>query len=229
MNAITPFIGAILIVFGGIMTFAGAKFLFLVFAGLVGLLVTAVLFLTCYNFFLDPSKSGMGALIGLLVFTTLVGGAVGYFAYKFGKAWAVSVLAAWAGIAIGVTLVKLLGIKGTKAPVVAAMLGAASGFYFGKKFNRFIRSVGTALIGSFLLVRGIGAYAGNYPSETNFVNDVKDGGSLTYNKAIIGYFGGMVVLTIAGSLVQLRLFRDEETDKEDMFAGEDEGRKCGCF
>lgn len=229
MNAIAPFIGAILIVFGGIMTFAGAKFLFLVFAGLVGLLVTTVMFLMCYNWFLDPAKSTKGALIGLLVFTSLVGGAVGYFSYKFGKAWAVSVLAAWAGIAIGVTLVKLFGVKGSKAPVVAAMLGAATGFYLGKKLNRLIRSFGTALIGSFLMVRGIGAYVGNYPSETDFVNDVKDGGSVTYNKAIIGYFGGMIALTIAGSLVQLRLFRDEETDKEDMFAGEDEGRKCGCF
>jgi hypothetical protein len=32
-----------------------------------------------------------------------------------------------------------------------------------------------------------------------------------------------------GFIVQLRVFRDENVDKEDEFAGEEEGRRCGCF
>lgn len=41
--------------------------------------------------------------------------------------------------------------------------------------------------------------------------------------------GGMFFVTLVGTLVQLRLFRDEDVEKDDMFAAQDEGRKFGCF
>jgi len=227
MAAIAPFIGAILIIFGGLMTFAGAKFFFQVFALLVSLLVAAILFLASYNWFL-PESTGKGLLIGVLAFCSVVGLGAGWVAYKSGRSWAVPLLGGWVGIAVGMSVIRVVGVQKNLPTVAAAVIGAVAGFFLGHKLNRLIRSVGTAIIGSYLLIRGIGSYAGNYPSMTDFADSASEG-DVPYNTAILAYFGGNIVLAIVGSIVQLRIFRDENIDKEDEFAGEDEGRKCGCF
>ena len=35
----------------------------------------------------------------------------------------------------------------------------------GRKYNQGIKKFGTAIIGSFILVRGVSLYVGNFPSE----------------------------------------------------------------
>jgi len=232
MDAISPFIGAILIVFGGLMAFMGSKFIFIIFSVLVGGLITTVLFLLSYNLLLDPHETSKGALIGLLVVASLIGAGIGYWSYKFSKVWAVSLIAAFCGIVLGVTLVRLAKVHSSYATAAGAILGAIAGFYLGMKTRRFVKSVGTSLIGSFLFVRGIGTYAGGYPSETDFVDDLKDGGEVEVNNYIVAYFGGLVVMTIGTSIFQLWYFRDDDDVKgedEDAFANEDENRRCGCF
>lgn len=161
--------------------------------------------------------------------TLAIGGAVGYWSYKFSKKFAVSLIAAWCGIVLGVTLIKLAKLRFTGASVVGSILGGIAGFYIGLKTRRLVKSVGTALIGSFLFVRGIGAYAGGYPSETDLRTATADPTGV--NNAIVAYFGGFVVMTIGCSVFQLWYFRDDEkeTEDEDAFANEDEGRTCGCF
>jgi Zn-dependent protease len=50
-DAIKPFTGVILILVGGLMTFAGAKFLFQLVSAVVTLVVTIVFYLTISNLF----------------------------------------------------------------------------------------------------------------------------------------------------------------------------------
>ena len=169
MSAIAPFIGAILIVFGGIMTFAGAKFFFQVFAALVSLLVAAILFLASYNWFL-PETTGKGLLVGVLFVCSIIGMVAGYFAYKSGQKFAVPLLGAWVGIAVGLSLIRVVGVNSKAASAGVAIVGAFAGAFLGHKLNRLIRSLGTAIIGSYLLIRGIATYAGGYPSMTDFVD-----------------------------------------------------------
>lgn len=99
------------------------------------------------------------------------------------------------------------------------------GLYVGKKFNVFVRTIGTAFLGSYILMRGCGFIFGGFPNEADDLKNVKA------NDMIVYYFLGFIVSFSAGSFVQWRLFHDEahEVDKEDNFAGEDEGKKCGCF
>jgi len=231
LDMLAPFIGALLIVFGGFMTFAGAKFVPAFVSILVGILVDVVLFSLSYNLFFQTS-TGSGVVIGVLVFTTLLGCLAVYFAYRVAKGWATAILGAWAGIAIGVTLIKLFGVENIIVTLVTALLFGALGVYVGKKYNRFIRSVGTAIIGSFLLVRGIGSYAGGYPGM-NFANDAQTGDA-QWTPAIIGYAVGTVVFAIVGSIVQGKLFKHDDDEDQgkadyDMMKNEDEGKKCGCF
>jgi hypothetical protein len=208
------------------MTFAGAKFLVFVVAVLVGILVDVVLFMLSYNlFFANDTKAGV--TIGVLVFTTLVGIVAAIFAHKLAKNWAVSIIAAWAGIAIGITLIKVFGVENTMVSLVTAILFAVLGFYLGKKLNKFVKTAGTAIIGSFLLVRGVGSYLGGYPGMS-FGEDVQ-GGNVEWTPAILGYVGGTIVLAIVGSIVQNRLFKDLDTDSNDYMENDKEAGKCGCF
>ena len=228
LDAVTPLIGAFLIVFGGLMTFFGARFIFQVFAFLVFLLVTGIFFLTSYNFFLSDKHTTTTVLVIVLVAGMALGGLVSYGTYKFAKAWTVTILGAWAGIAIFLTIAKLANLNKPSESILAAVLGALLGGYVGKKLNRLIRSVGTALIGAYITTRGVGCYAGGYPSETDFAGNIKDGDFQVENN-IWYYFGGMLGLFVIGTIVQLYLFRDEGKDEEDFMATEDESRKCGCF
>lgn len=83
-NAIAPFLGAVLIIFGALMAFAGAKFLFVVISFVIGFVSAAVIFGLTYNLFIDPSsKSGRTWTVILLVVSVLLAILVVFFTYKF--------------------------------------------------------------------------------------------------------------------------------------------------
>ncbi len=142
------------------MTFADSKFLLYAVAFLCTLLVSAAFYLVSYSLFMDEKNATTGGVVGIMVVALLLGVVAGWLAFKFARAWAVSLLAAWAGIAILVPVSKLLGLTKTYYTIGAAVIGACIGFYLGKRYNKFVRSVGTAIVGSFLTVRSLGTYIG---------------------------------------------------------------------
>jgi len=193
---------------------------------LIALIVTVILFMTSYNLFIPQDKVSTTLVVIVMIVCALIGLAVAFFSYKFSKAWAIPLVAAIGGAMLGLVLFKLIGVHNGYVTIAGAVLGALGGGCLGKIFNRHVRSIGTAFIGSYLIIRGIGMYAGGYPSETDMI---KHGSHAAKGAAFWYYFSGLIVLTIIGSLVQFRLFRDEGKDDGDAFNGEDESRKCGCF
>ena len=189
---------------GVVMTFAGSKFLLWAVAFLCTLLVSFSLYFLAYNNFMNEKTATTGGVIGLMIITLIVGLVAGWVAFKFARAWAVSLLAAWAGIAIFVPLSKVVGLTKTYFTVAAAVIGACLGFYVGKRYNKLVRSVGTAIVGSFLTVRSLGSVIGNYPNE----NDLIAKGKVTYDPVIIGYLVAMIALAMVGSYVQMRFFQE---------------------
>lgn len=155
----------------------------------------------------------------------LLGGGAAYLGFKFFQEYAVALLAAWGGLALGMIAAEVAGVKGGTGPLIIAVAGAIIGGYLGRKMNRFIRSVGTAFVGSFLIARGVACYAGGYPSAMQ----LPESGPNKETMGLWMYLGGVVVGTLVGSVVQLYLFRDENKDDNDYLAAEDEGRICGCF
>ena len=193
-------------------TFAGAKFLIQGFSALVFLLTTSIVFLIGYN--LLPLTSSMGLLVGVFLLAALIGIAVAYFSFKFAQDWAVCLLAAWGGIVLALIICKIVGVTSPTVELVVVIVGALVCGYLGKQMNKFIRSLGTAFVGAFLLVRGIAFYAGGYPDEVDQFNpeEVKE------NTAVLAYLIGLIVTTIVGTLVQLYVFRDEGKDDDDYMA-----------
>ena len=180
MDSISPLIAAILIMFGGLMAFMGSKYFFLVISALTGIALTVLLFLGTYNLFLDPKSTWKVTLILLFVFSVAIGVRFALWSYKYSKnfkKFAVWMIAIAFGEVAGMFLIGSFNLKFKGAAYAfGALLGYFAGTYILNLSRRLVKSVATALIGSFLFVRGVGIYAGGYPSEITFVNDdAKDG------------------------------------------------------
>lgn len=229
LGFITPYLGFILIVAGLALAFAGAKLILHAFTFLTFLGVTGLLFMVAYN--LMPAGSMSPMILGvLLAVAAVAGGLVAWFTKKFADEWAMALLAAWGGVVVGLIIAKMAGIQSGIACLAMAVGGGLLGGYLGRKMNHVAKCIGAAFVGSFLVVRGVGMFAPKgyaYPSEFEMSAESLQGA--TAQTAIWLYLGGLVVLTVVGTLVQAYLFRDDSTDKDDMFDRQEEGRVCGCF
>ena len=102
----------------------------------------------------------------ILVIAALAFGVLaGLAAFKLAKEWGVSILAFWLGIMVALLVLKLAQVQNQNITLGAAAVGGLVGAYLGRKYNTGIKKFGTAIIGSFILIRGVAMYLGNFPSE----------------------------------------------------------------
>lgn len=93
----------------------------------------------------------------------------------------------------------------------AACVGGILGAIAGWKLKKRIEIFGTALIGSFFIIRGIALYVGNFPSEFEKETfDTEESGNMLY--FTIGYFVFFIILFIVGAIVQHRMAEKKEGD-----------------
>lgn len=205
------------------MTFAGAKFLFIALSFVIGFTIASVFFLITYNLFVNPeSSSSTGWTIGLLVGSILIAIITVGLTYKFTYNLAVPIIAGIAGAFGFFMIFTVTGLGGKLnggkvwVEIAFAVVGAIIGIIVGWKLQFVVKTVGTAIIGSFIFVVGVSFYAGGL----NTHNGMKQ------SPWVWGYIGGFIVLAVIGSVVQWKLFRNVE---EDAFKDEDEAKCCGCF
>jgi len=208
------------------MAFFGSKFVFMVFGFIVGILSTGATFLFFYSIVMKDD-SPQGFVIGCIFGSVIVGLGVTYFTYRFSKAWAVALIAAFGGFVCAALLTGLAGISKPAMQIAIVVVGAAGGLFIGKKFNAFVRAVGTSVIGAFMIVRGIGMYAGGYPSEISILNKAK-AGNLNFKGSIWGYFAGFVVLAVGCSVFQYVRHKEEHEKKDDDFMTGDDAAESNC-
>lgn len=92
-------------------------------------------------------------------------------------------------------------------------VGGGLGGWIGHKFEKPIEMAGTAVIGSYFLVFGIGSYAGGFPDPSNIKERLTDPKA---NLEVVGYTVGFVVVAIAGYVFQYKKFR-ETFDGQDNY------------
>jgi len=219
---IAPFFGVIFIIVGLIMCFLGSKFLFQIVGLLIGLVTAAIVFSATYTMFL-PTNIEFGPLIGVIILCIVLGGIVSFFSYKFTKNWATQILSTFGGVVVFLMIGKTFQLKNGLYNVLIGVAGAGFGFFIGNKFEHLIKAVATALIGSFLIMRGVGCYAPGYPNEIgDSMPNPKE------NFEVYLYLGGFVIFTVVGSIFQMKKFRDEIEKDDDFMKSESEGRTCGC-
>ena len=203
-NKLAPLFGVGLVIFGGAMAFLGSRFLFQFFGATVGLTIAGLVFLIAYQFM--SVEASVGVMAGAGVGSLVVGLGVSYVTYRFTKAFAVPILMSIAFSYAFMLVAKILTLKQSWQIAGVMGVGAVAGWLLSTKLQRFSKCGATAFIGAFMIMRGIGQYAGNFPSLTD-VPDPKDVmKNPNHFTALFGYIGGIVVIAIAGTLFQMRKF-----------------------
>jgi len=198
-KAIEPYMGVIGILVGGLMAFAGAKFLPGLFAATIGVFVTVAFYAICNNLFFTL-KTGTGIKVFVLIIALGLSVAASYFGYKFASNWAVSVVAALAGAMGFKLLLSLCGVMNDWAQLAAIILGAVAGAFIGRKVTYYVRTIGTAFLGSYILMRGCGFVFGGFPNSADDMKNIHAGNKVIY------YFLGFIVVFIGGSVFQYKHF-----------------------
>jgi hypothetical protein len=133
-------------------------------------------------------------------------------------------------------VLKLAGVKNQNIVLGVCLVTAIGCAFLSNKFKSGIKRTGTAFIGAYLTVRGIGTYAGGFPSElSNSAGKYKDleKDDLVSKEAIYVYvyLVGFLVLGVIGIYFQKKYITlpEEDDDKFDEMKGEDEAKICGCF
>jgi len=227
LDAIKPYTGVLMILIGGLMTFAGAHFLFQLVSTFVAMITTIVLYLIISNLFFG-NKTAAWMKVIVLVLALTVGAGAFYVSYKFGQRFAIPIVAG-AGGAFGFKLISnVAGLRNEYAAIAVMVFGIIAGVFIGIKFNFYVKTIGTAFLGAYIFTRGAGFFFGGFPEA----GDVKKIHEIKGDDKILYYFLGFIGLFISGAVVQYKLFHSEiESEKEDdTFTGEDDGeKKCGCF
>jgi len=191
--------------------FAGARFVIISLGAVVFFVSSYFLFIFVYEF-LPQGSTSIYALVGLIIASILVGFVGAFVASKFALIWGTTVIGVGGGVALALFILTFAKVTVEWITIAACVVAGLIGGKLGNKYNKLVRCVGTSLIGSFILVRGVAFYVGNWPTSVSV-------SLLTSTNAYLyGYAGAIVGLFIVGSIVQLFLFRDEGVDKDNEFA-----------
>jgi hypothetical protein len=155
----------------------------------------------------------------------LVGGVAAYFASKFADKFAVPLIAAWCGGIITFLLIGPTKIPGGAKLAILVLVAVITAYFSYKDtVQRYVKSVGTALIGSFILFYGIGRYVGGYPqiisTQSGSGGSIEDIAIDNLNSQMgtmaLFYLGGTVLVAVLGTWVQLTYVVKEKEDEDDF-------------
>lgn len=224
-----------MILVGAIMTFYGAKFIIYTLGFLIFAAIQGIFFTISYSAgFIDPyalyrSSIEDGSTAALAVVIALIGIVLGCVAAKylinFASLHLVPIIAFVCGSLGGFMLTATLPLDGDLIYVKILLDGACGGVcaYFSYRANQHIKTGGTAIIGSFLLFKGIGSFVGGFPKlldamqsgaiDQEELDKAMDG---ELGERAIAYLVGTVLTAIAGYYIQLKITCKEVADEYDM-------------
>ena len=111
----------------------------------------------------------------------------------------------------------IAGIKHGPLAIVIKIAGLLLGLYLGKKFDKYVNSICTSLVGAASVVRGIGFYAGGFPDLVT-----SDPTRLEIDNNMIVYFTGFVILTVCGVIFQSKKAPPPEKEGQKKGAPDEE-------
>jgi len=152
----------------------------------------------------------------MLLLSCIVGAALAYYSLDFANKYAASLLAGWCGGALIALLLSPITALDGKIKLCLIILAACVSIYFAKRVNKQIKSVGTAIIGAFFIVHGLGQYLGGFPAILSNPTDLEINGKtvddVTNNvsAAYILYLLGFIFFAVLGSYVQMKFIAHDD-------------------
>lgn len=212
-------VGAVVIAIGIFLCFFGKGLEQITKLVICALFVPLVLIMIIYGFFTIDNSWAPYVILGI-GFAFGIG--LGILFIKFEKFFG-AILGAGLGYIVGVviynTCLQYVKLNATLVYYLTISGGIILFAILGYCLYSILLVIGTAIIGAYLIVRGISLYAGGFPNESTVIDLImkKEFDELEqFNTAIVyAYLGGFVLLAILGSWVQFKLFSKKEDKPEE--------------
>ena len=138
-----------------------------------------------------------------------LGYGVGYLVQKYARV-GVLLIGAWMGALLGSLIyasiiVKIQGESTLVALWLTILICSIAVAILSQVFFDHTVIVGSAIVGSYVLVRGISVYIGGFPNEFILYQNYQNGTVVQNSKTILIYLLIMVLLAFSSILVQFRL------------------------
>jgi len=184
--------------------------IFIISFSTVIFIVTALLyaFVISYN-----AEEWIGWII--LPAAAIVGVITGYFTWSFLRI-GIILIGLWAGATLGALLFQSVFYLATSEVwmlwslmIVGGLLCAVATL----KFYNLVMIIGTSIIGAFLLIRGIGVFAGGYPNEFQLHNEIISGNMKNMPWTVYVYVAAVFVttaLSVLWKIKRLKLYKGKK-------------------
>ena len=203
--------GAVFVLIGVIVNFFGRKAIKPTIFLITTILVSFFLMLLIYSIFSDDSRENWVDWTVLGV-SLLIGAVLGFILTKF-IGIGIGVLGGFGGVSLGLLITSTFQFQ-EEYMFWIIVIGCAAVFGLASlKFKDELMIFSTAILGSFLIVRGIGYYAGGYPDVFEVASLLKTG-HFEFPNTYYYYFGGNILLLLAGMYFQVKGWKDESPSKK---------------
>ena len=200
--------GSIMIVMGLLVGFVGSKLIrpTLCVVGTLAFIIVSSLTLFSIFFGRDSSQVAEWIVFGVCCLVGVFIGLLLAYLSRFGTA----VLAAWGGVALALMLYTSFMYKWDNDKQVlywiwVVSIGLATGVLGYLLYDHAV-IIATAVVGAFLLIRGISFYAGGFPDIALVIEQIKHGQTPSFNNAFYGYLAGFIVSSIGFLAFQYKMF-----------------------
>ena len=214
VEAYEAYFGVFFVIIGGLMCFVGWKFIGVTVC-LIGLItsvaIACLIFYAVYaNATTDPQEFfywlGGGIIAGIVL---------GVILCKYQKAGA-SMAAGWggaiAGIVLNETVLYRFGIPWLFY-VATCGCAAVAGWLTTRYYEKGVIGA-TAILGGYMLMRGISFWFGGYINEFTIAKMIKEGLASEIDPIYWVYIGSFVLFSIAGGFVQWKFYKRAEARKK---------------
>lgn len=209
--------GTILVVLGAAMCFVGKMFFKWVMALLAAIVgFGAVMYITSLFGWLSATWS----LVVFIILAAVAGIALGYLMFAM-IPLSIGLLGVVAGFFGGAALYSLiLGLTGYDAVwllITLCVVGAIVMGFLSFKMNNSFLIFGTAFVGGYMFMRGTTFWFGHYPSEMEMFSMMTHGQDIQLEWQFWVYFATFIVMTLAGTIVQSKIFNKTDTDADNYY------------
>lgn len=218
-------VGAVVIGIGVFLCFFGKRLEQITKLVICALFVPLILIMIIYGCFTIDNNWAPYVILGIGL---ALGIGLGILFIKFEKFFG-AILGAGLGYIVGVviynTCLQYIKVNATLVYYLTIVASIILFAILGYCLYSILLVIGTAVIGAYLIVRGISLYAKGFPNESAVIDLImkKEFEELKqFNTPIVyAYLGGFVFLAIVGSWVQFKLFgkkEEEEPEEESAYS-----------
>ena len=223
--------GSALILIGLFELFLGQKLVTATIFIFSAAIVVLFVFVFFFQFIL-PGGVNETVFWFVLAIAIIVGLVLGYFVAKYKDKFFGIIMGALLGYIIGQILYNLalnrININQTALQIIVYVLCIGVCIALSILLFNIVTIFATALIGAYVVIRGISIFAGGFPNETTIADLVKNEETEQLKNLLTWivylYLGGWVILFVIGLVVQIKIFaadKEEEKNKETTKEGDD--------